>query len=72
MLARMPREIGRDEVQRLVADGAQVVDVLAREEYEEAHLPGATSLPLDELDRDSAERLLRKDRPVIVYCWDSR
>jgi len=68
----MPTEIGRDEVRRLAAEGAQIVDVLAREEYEESHLPGAISLPLGELDRESAGRLLRKDRAVVVYCWDSR
>lgn len=72
MLAAMPGSIGRAEVQRLAADGAQIVDVLGREEYEESHLPGAISLPLVELDRDSAERLLSRDRPVILYCWDSR
>jgi rhodanese-related sulfurtransferase len=60
---------GREEVQRLIREGAQIVDVLPREEYEEEHLPGAINIPLKELDTKSASRL-RRDRPVVVYCHD--
>ncbi len=63
------RPIARDEVERLLAAGAQLVDVLPREEYEEEHLPGAINIPLEELDRETAGRLDR-GRPVIVYCHD--
>jgi rhodanese-related sulfurtransferase len=65
----MPTEITAGEVRRLVAGGAQLVEVLPREEYEEAHLPGAINLPLKQLGRETAGRL-RKDVPVIVYCHD--
>jgi rhodanese-related sulfurtransferase len=61
--------VGREEVQRLMREGAQIVEVLPREEYEDEHLPGAISIPLKELDSKSAARL-RKDRPVVVYCHD--
>lgn len=67
----MPRSIEREEVQRLAKQGAQIVDVLPREEYEDAHLPGSISLPLKELTAENVERLLRRDRPVVVYCWDA-
>jgi len=67
----MPRRIDREEVQRLAAQGGQIVDVLPAEIYEHAHLPGAISLPLKELTPEAAERLLRHDRPVIVYCSDA-
>jgi rhodanese-related sulfurtransferase len=65
----MPTNVDREQVRRLVADGAQLVEVLPRAEYEDEHLPGAISLPLKELDRQTAARLDR-DRPVIVYCND--
>lgn len=64
-----PQAIFRDDVRRLVGEGAQLVEVLPREEYEEEHLPGAVNIPLGELDRE-APRRLRRDAPVIVYCWD--
>jgi rhodanese-related sulfurtransferase len=61
--------VGRDEVQRLMREGAQIVEVLPREEYEEEHLPGAINIPLKELDGKTTSAL-RKDRPVVVYCHD--
>ena len=65
----MPIDIQRDEVRRLLAAGAQLVDVLPRAEYEAEHIAGAISIPLKELDRQSTA-ILDRDRPVIVYCWD--
>ncbi len=64
-----PREISREDVRRFVEAGAQLVDVLPREEYEEEHLAGAISIPLKELDAETTAGL-RKDAPVIVYCHD--
>ena len=65
----MARNIERDEVRRLVTEGAQLVEVLPKEEYEEEHLPGAINLPLRRLETE-ARTALDPDRPVIVYCWD--
>jgi rhodanese-related sulfurtransferase len=64
------REINREEVQRLVTEGAQLVEVLPAKEYEEDHLPRAISLPLRRLEAE-ARTILDAERPVIVYCWDS-
>lgn len=63
----MPTPIGRDELRRLVDDGAQLVEVLPPAEFEELHLPGAISIPLKSFDPDTVGALDR-DRPVIVYC----
>lgn len=65
----MPTIADRDEVQRLLQRGAQLVDVLPEREYAESHLPGAINLPLKKLDRAAAARLDR-DRAVIVYRHD--
>jgi rhodanese-related sulfurtransferase len=65
----VPSASFRDEVRRLVEEGAQLVDVLPRHEYEDEHLPGAINIPLKELDRETTARL-RRDAPVIVYCHD--
>jgi rhodanese-related sulfurtransferase len=66
----LAQEIGREQVRRLVAERAQVVDVLPAQEYSEDHLPGAINLPLRKIEAD-ATRVLDPSRPVIVYCWDS-
>ena len=65
----MPTIIDRAGVQRLMREGAQIVEVLPKEEFADEHLPGAINIPLRELDEGSAARL-RKDRPIIVYCHD--
>jgi len=65
----MPGSIGRDEVAALLQRGAQVVEVLPPEEYEDEHLPGAVNIPLRLIDGDAPARLDRT-RPVVVYCWD--
>ena len=66
----MPREIhDRREVQELMRNGAQVVEVLPREEYEEDHLPGAVHLSLRRIEAEAGQ--LDPARPIVVYCWDS-
>jgi rhodanese-related sulfurtransferase len=65
----MPKEIDREELRRMVAAGAQLVEVLPAEEYVEDHLPGAISLPLKHIDAEGS-KVLDQSRPVIVYCWD--
>jgi rhodanese-related sulfurtransferase len=65
----MPTAIDREEVQRLVAAGAQLVEVLPAVESKAEHLLGAISIPLKELDRETTRQLAR-GRPVIVYCHD--
>jgi rhodanese-related sulfurtransferase len=65
----MATRIDLKRLQELLADGAQLIEVLPRAEYAEEHLPGAISLPLKELDATTATTLDRT-RPVVVYCWD--
>ncbi len=62
----MPTSIDRSDVQRLIEDGAQLVEVLPPTEYGEMHLPGAINIPLKSLGRETTAKLER-DRPVIVY-----
>ncbi|HEX6261940.1 MAG TPA: rhodanese-like domain-containing protein [Actinomycetota bacterium] len=63
------REIDRDEVRRLMDDGAHIVETLGREQWEEEHLPGAISIPLRRLEDEHEQ--LDPSKPVVVYCWDS-
>jgi rhodanese-related sulfurtransferase len=68
----MPTPIDRDELQRLLRDEqAQLVEVLPPDEYEDEHLPGALNIPLKALDRETT-RQLGRERPVVVYCYDTQ
>jgi rhodanese-related sulfurtransferase len=62
--------IDRDQLRELVAVGAQLVEVLPADEYKEDHLPGARSIPLRQINRETAATL-DSHRATIVYCWDS-
>jgi rhodanese-related sulfurtransferase len=57
------------QIVELQKRGAQLIEVLSRRQYDEHHIPGATSLPLSKFSSSEIARLER-DRPVIVYCWD--
>jgi rhodanese-related sulfurtransferase len=65
-MSEAEREVSRDEAQTMIDEGAQLFDVRADHEWEAGHLPGATHLPLDELNERTGE--IDKDRPVLLYC----
>jgi rhodanese-related sulfurtransferase len=67
----VPIPISRDRVQELLRGGAQLVEVLPEDEYDYEHLPGAINIPLKMLDAASVSALDR-ERPVIVYCYDTQ
>jgi rhodanese-related sulfurtransferase len=60
------REVSRGEAQKLVEEGAQLVDVRADHEWEAGRIAGAVHLPLAELAERTGE--LDEGRPVVLYC----
>jgi rhodanese-related sulfurtransferase len=60
------KEVSREGAQRLIDEGAQLVDVRTDHEWEAGRISGATHLPLDELPQRAGE--IDKDRPVLLYC----
>jgi rhodanese-related sulfurtransferase/DNA-binding transcriptional ArsR family regulator len=59
--------VTRVELQRRLKDGsATIIDVRPRDEFEAGHIPGAVSMPVDEVQRRMRE--LPKSREVIAYC----
>lgn len=61
------KTVHREELQRLIRDGAQVVEVLPEQEFGMEHIAGAINIPLKQLDADAANSLDR-DRAVVLYC----
>jgi rhodanese-related sulfurtransferase len=66
----MARRIDREQVRRLMGQGAQIIDVLPAREYGEEHLPGAINLPLRRIETEAAS-VLDSRRSMVVYCADS-
>jgi len=56
------RELGR----RIREDAVTVIDVRPREEFQAGHIPGALSVPIDQLKRGRAT--VPKTREVVAYC----
>jgi rhodanese-related sulfurtransferase len=61
-----PREVSRTEAQKLLDDGAQLIDVRADHEWEVGRIAGATHIALPEIAQRTEE--IDRDRPVILYC----
>ncbi|MGY3261125.1 rhodanese-like domain-containing protein [Frigoribacterium sp. 2355] len=59
-------EIGADAAIDALSDGTYVLDVREPHEWDEGHAPGATSIPLSELNKRVGE--VPTDRPVLVVC----
>lgn len=58
--------IDRDQLPERVAGGAVILDVRPAEEYRAGHIPGAVSIPVDELGERIGE--LPTDTDIVVYC----
>ncbi|MFB6262909.1 MAG: ArsR/SmtB family transcription factor [Bradymonadaceae bacterium] len=56
-----------DELAERIEEGdVTLIDVRPREEYEAGHLPGAVSVPLEELEERIDE--LPSDEEIVAYC----
>lgn len=66
----MPARITREDVQRMIAEGAVLIEALPDGEYAEEHIVGAVNIPLKKLDRQTTAHLA-KEAPLIVYCYDT-
>jgi rhodanese-related sulfurtransferase len=64
--AAATNEVSREGAQKLIEDGAQLVDVRVDHEWEAGRIAGATHLPLAELAQRAGE--IDKGRPVVLYC----
>ena len=60
--------VGKEELRRRIRSGEPlvVIDVRPTEEFDAGHLPGARSIPLDELERRLRE--LPRRREIVAYC----
>src|SRR5574341_565999 len=59
--------VDRPTLWRLAQDGQVIVlEVRPPGEYDAGHIPGAVSVPLEELERRLTE--IPRDQPVVAYC----
>lgn len=65
-MADETREVSREEAQKLIEGGAQLVDVRAEHEWNAGRISGAKHVPLAELAERTGE--IDKEQPVVLYC----
>ncbi len=62
-------EISREELRRRLRDSSlTIVDVLPAVSYAAAHIPGAVSIPLEEIGSRARELLPDRAAEIVVYC----
>ncbi len=66
-LAVVPRISQADFKKALAAGAVLVLDVRDAASYANGHIPGARSIPLDELRRH-VKQLKAEPRPIVTYC----
>lgn len=54
------------DYKELIKNGAQIVDVRTKGEYQGGHLKNSINIPLDALSSNISK--LKKDKPVITCC----
>ena len=54
------------ELPQLIKEGAILIDVRSREEFDEGSVPGAINIPIDLLSDNIEE--IPTDKPIIVFC----
>ncbi len=52
---------------KLVKEGAVIIDVRSRSEYDSGHIRGSINIPVDQL-RSNFNKLKDKNKPIITCC----
>ena len=66
--SEVPRVTIEDARAALESGSAVIVDVRSAAAYEQRHIAGAISIPLEELENNPTGLSLDKDQWIITYC----
>ncbi|HOS69428.1 MAG TPA: rhodanese-like domain-containing protein [Bacillota bacterium] len=65
-----PESISPEEAYKRLESEEDIIllDVRSQGEYEEQHIPGSISIPVNELEKRAEAELTDKNADIIVYC----
>jgi rhodanese-related sulfurtransferase len=67
MIALLKKIFGSGKnMQELIANGAQVIDVRTKSEYQGGHYKGSINIPLDTIEKKAST--LKKDSTYVLCC----
>lgn len=61
-------EITSEELKNKIDQGAVLIDVRSKQEYNEGHLIGAINIPEYEIDSRIEKEISKKNQLIVVYC----
>jgi len=62
--------VAAEEIEKLVADNAQIIDVRTNEEFENYHLPNSVNVPLNELETNIDK--INFSIPIYLLCQSGK
>lgn len=57
----------KDKIKEMLDEGAVVVDVRSRAEFQGGHVAGSTNIPLQEIEKN-VDKLIGLKKPVVLCC----
>lgn len=61
-------EINIEELKSKVKQGAILIDVRSKQEYDEGHIQGAINIPEHEIQRIIEKAIPKKNQLIVLYC----
>ena len=61
-------QITIDEMKNKIKQGAIIIDVRSKQEYNEGHLQGAINIPEYEITRRVQNEIPKKNQLIVIYC----
>jgi phage shock protein E len=61
-------EITLEEFKNKIKQGAVIIDVRSKQEYNEGHLQGSINIPDHEIDKIIEKKIPNKSQLTILYC----
>lgn len=72
-IAQSYQSMNNDDIAKILSKkNVQVVDVRTSQEYNSGHLPNAINIDVNQPDFETRIMILKKKRPVVVYCRSGR
>ena len=61
-------DITSEELKNMVAQGAILIDVRSKQEYQEGHIQGAINICLYDLEKNIEKKVKNRQAKIILYC----
>ena len=61
-------DINIEELENKIKQGAILIDVRSKQEYNEGHLQGAINIPEYEITRRVQNEIPKKNQLIVIYC----